>query len=129
MIKNLLSTQVNKHGSAKSGTGHFIKQRITAIFMIPLALWFVFTVLMLAHTPITDLPWFITSPITIIGALLFIVNMMWHASLGLQMIIEDYIHCKALKYTALLLMFGFNVVITTAGLVSVFTIYILSRMI
>lgn len=129
MIKNLLSTQVNKQGSAKSGTRHFIKQRITAIFMIPLALWFVFTVLMLAYTPITDLPWFITSPITIIGALLFIVNMMWHASLGLQMIIEDYVHCKALKYTALLLMFGFNVVITTAGLVSVFTIYILSRMI
>lgn len=129
MFKNSFSTQVNKQASAKSGTSHFIRQRITAIFMVPLALWFVYTVLMLAYVPVTDLPWFVTSPVTIIGAVLFITNVMWHATLGLQMIIEDYIHCKALKYTALLLMLGFNIVTTTAGLVSVFTIYMLSRMI
>jgi succinate dehydrogenase / fumarate reductase membrane anchor subunit len=116
-------------GAAGNGTSLFIKQRVTAIFMIPLVLWLVTFVIALLLTPMQGLPWFLSSPFSVFGAILFIMNFMYHATLGLQMIIEDYISCKALRAGALIVMWGFNGLTTVAGLVSIFTIYMLSRIV
>lgn len=117
-----------KHlGSAKNGTGHFIAQTVTSIFMIPLLIWFAVVVILFVQKNATELPWFITSPFIIVGAILFIMNAFYHSALGLRMIIEDYIHSHALKTTALLLMYGIIITTVVAGLVAVFSIYILLR--
>lgn len=116
-------------GAAGNGTDVFIKQRVTAIFMIPLVLWLVAFVVALLLTPMQGLPWFLSSPFSVFGAILFILNFMYHASLGLQMIIEDYISCNAWRATALIMMWGFNMLTTVAGLVSILTIYMLSRIV
>jgi succinate dehydrogenase / fumarate reductase membrane anchor subunit len=108
-------------------TDHHIKQRVTAIFMIPLAIWFVVTVVCFIQKNMEDLPWFITSPVTIIGAVLFVLNAFYHASLGLRMVIEDYVHCKSLRIASLLVMYGFVITTVVAGLVAIFSIYILLR--
>lgn len=117
-----------KHlGSAKSGTGHFIHQTVTSIFMVPLLIWFVVVVILFVQKEQAELPWFITSPFIIVGAILFILNSFYHSALGLQMIIEDYVHNHALKFTALILMYGIIITTVVAGLVAVFSIYILLR--
>lgn len=117
---------VNKVGSAKSGTTHHIHQRATAVFLLPLMLWFVYTVFVLLTSPTEALGLQLTSPVMLIGSVLFIFNFMYHATLGLQIIIEDYIHCKVGKKIMLLLMWGFNITTTVAGLISILTIYFIS---
>ena len=117
-----------KHlGSAKNGTNHFIAQTVTSIFMIPLLIWFAVVVILFVQKNASELPWFITSPFIIVGAILFIINAFYHSALGLRMVIEDYIHSHALKMTALLLMYGIIITTVVAGLVAVFSIYILLR--
>jgi succinate dehydrogenase / fumarate reductase membrane anchor subunit len=117
-----------KHlGSAKGGTEHFIHQRVTAVFMVPLLIWFVVTVVLFVQQDANNLPWFMTSPPTIIGAILFILVSFYHAWLGLRVVIEDYIHCNALKIAALLTMYAVIITTVIAGLVAVFSIYILLR--
>ncbi len=119
--------KVKRLGSARSGTDHFIHQRVTAIFMVPLLIWFVVTIILFVRQDETSLPWFMTSPATVIGAILFILIAFYHASLGLRMIIEDYVHCHALKIAALLLMYATIITTVVAGLIAVFSIYILLR--
>ncbi len=117
-----------KHlGSAKSGTSHFIWQTVTSIFMVPLLIWFVVVIVLFLQKDSSELPWFITSPFVVIGAILFILNSFYHSALGLKMVIEDYIHNHAVKVAMLLIMYASIVTTVVAGLVAVLTIYILLR--
>jgi succinate dehydrogenase / fumarate reductase, membrane anchor subunit len=125
-IKSPLA-KVKHLGSAKSGTNHFMKQRVTAIFMIPLIAWFVIITVSLLSTSAYDLPWVITSPFAIIGAVLFIITFLCHAGLGMQTIIEDYVHCEVLRLSLSILIKAVCYVSMAAGIISVFTIYMLTR--
>ena len=87
-------------GSAKDGTGHFIWQRITAIVLLLLGAYLIGLLLSvggahynLAHAIVAD-----TANATILVA--FLIAMFWHAKLGLQVVIEDYIHTPALAGVA-----------------------------
>ncbi|MDF3046887.1 MAG: succinate dehydrogenase, cytochrome b subunit [Candidatus Midichloriaceae bacterium] len=119
--------KVKNLGAAKSGTDDFIKQTVTAIFMVPLLIWFVVVIILFIKKDIAELPWFITSPYIIIGAILFILNAFYHAALGLKMVITDYIQYHALRSAALLLMYATIITTVVAGLVAVFSVYILLR--
>lgn len=112
-----------KHlGSAKSGTTHHIHQRVTALFLIPLMIWFVVTVIMFMQKNVDELPWFITSATSIVGACLFVMITLYHGTLGIRMVIEDYIHCKALKSALLIGLYGLVITTIVAGLVAILTI-------
>lgn len=119
--------KVKHFGSAHSGTVHHMRQRITAVFMVPLLIWFIVTVVLMLKKPITELPWFLTSPLTIIGAVLFIINALYHGMLGIQMVIEDYVSCKKLKMASLILLYGVTMTTIVAAVIATFTIYILLR--
>jgi len=91
-------------GSAKSGTHHWIAQRLTAIALIPLCIWFVFSLVCMTELNYqTAIDW-IQSPLSAIFLLLFIIAMFHHAQLGVQVVIEDYIDCKVIKITGLVLL-------------------------
>jgi succinate dehydrogenase / fumarate reductase membrane anchor subunit len=98
-------------GSAHDGTGHFLWQRITALALIPLSLWFVWSILHLA-TGINrvELITWLSSGIHATALILFLLAMFYHAKLGVQVVIEDYIHGPALKFICvfanLFLMYG-----------------------
>lgn len=88
-------------GSAKSGTGHFWMQRLTAIALVPLTLWFVGAVLALAGASHADAARWLASPWNATLTLAFIVASFWHGQLGLQVVIEDYVHAELLKLACL----------------------------
>jgi succinate dehydrogenase / fumarate reductase, membrane anchor subunit len=89
-------------GSAHHGTGHWIVQRVTAIALIPLVLWLAWSVITLAGADYDTFTAWLAWPLNAVGMILFIIASFYHAALGLQVIIEDYVHCECLKIAKLL---------------------------
>lgn len=75
-----------------SGTAHWWWQRLTAVALIPLSLWFVISVITLVGADHTAVTQWVRAPVTTVLLLLFVVSVFHHAQLGLQVVIEDYIH-------------------------------------
>lgn len=79
-------------GSAKSGTHHFIVQRVTAVALVPLVLWAVFLALALVHADYARAREILHHPFAAVWLSAFVIAAFWHAQLGLQVVIEDYVH-------------------------------------
>ena len=77
-------------GSAKHGFSHWWWQRVTAIALIPMGLWFVISVLCLAGGTHAQAHEWLSSPINATIVLLFTLTALFHAQTGLQVVIEDY---------------------------------------
>jgi succinate dehydrogenase / fumarate reductase membrane anchor subunit len=91
-------------GSAKEGVEHWWRQRLTAVALVPLTLWFV--IALLAHVGVARqeaVAW-LGSPIPAILMILLIGVAFYHAALGLQVVIEDYVHREWSKLTLLIAM-------------------------
>lgn len=84
-------------GSAKAGTHHWWVQRVTAVALIPLTLWFVVTLITLAGADHAAATAWLASPVTAVLMLLLIIAIFHHMQLGLQVIIEDYVHSEGCK--------------------------------
>lgn len=90
-------------GSAKGGTGHFWVQRVTAVALVPLSLWFMVSLLAVTQSPEPSaVAEWLASPIPAILMLMLIVALFWHAKLGMQVVIEDYVHHEGWKYALLI---------------------------
>jgi succinate dehydrogenase / fumarate reductase membrane anchor subunit len=97
-------------GSAQSGVGHWWTQRVTAAALVLLGLWFVITVLSLLHADFATAKATVAKPWNALLLILFVVTAFWHAVLGLQVVIEDYVHTRwkevvllvAIKFLAVL---------------------------
>ena len=87
-------------GSAQHGTHHFIVQRITALALIPLVIWAVFLALALVHADYAAARALVRQPCAAIALTAFVIATFWHAQLGLQVVIEDYVHTRWLEVTA-----------------------------
>ncbi len=102
-------------GSAKSGTEHFWAQRVTAVALIPLTLWFVFSVMSLGGADHAAASAWMQSPVNAVLLLLLIVTTFHHMQLGMQVVIEDYIHVEALKIGALVIVKGASLLLGVAA--------------
>tara|TARA_B100001093_G_C26797609_1_gene1001890 strand:- start:402 stop:785 length:384 start_codon:yes stop_codon:yes gene_type:complete len=91
-------------GSAKSGSHHWWSQRITAIALVPLTLWFVYSALTLAGSDYDAGVKWLAQPTNGIFMVLLVIATFHHLQLGLQVVIEDYVHHEAVKLTALVIM-------------------------
>ena len=92
--------RVRGSGSAHSGTHHWLLQRYTAIGNLFLGLWLVFSLVTLPdYTYPTVMKW-ATAPLSLTFLALFVVSTFWHARLGLQVLVEDYVHEHANKFAA-----------------------------
>lgn len=97
-------------GSAQFGVSHWWTQRVTAVGLILLGLWFVFLVLGLLHADYATARATVAKPWNAVLLVAFIVTAFWHAVLGLQVVIEDYVHTRwkeiflmvAIKFLAVL---------------------------
>jgi succinate dehydrogenase / fumarate reductase membrane anchor subunit len=90
-------------GSAKSGTHHWWMERLSALALIPLSIWFIIALItkLLGASP-TDLQLWIASPVTALLLAVFSAIMFLHAKMGVQVIIEDYVHDEGKKIALLL---------------------------
>jgi len=90
-------------GSAKDGTHHFWLQRLTAVALIPLTVWFALSIASLATAGQAEVLAWMKSPLSATLMLSFIMAGFWHMKLGLQVVIEDYVHTESTKITCLIL--------------------------
>src|SRR6266480_4677031 len=89
-------------GPAKSGTGHFWRQRLTAVANVPLTIAFVLIVVALLGRNHAAVVQILGSPLIAVIMLLFIVSVTTHMRIGKQVIIEDYVHDEARKFILLI---------------------------
>ncbi len=90
-------------GSAKDGTGHWWQQRLTSIALIPLTIWFVAAIVSLTGAGHAEVAAWIGAPVPAALMILLIVVTFHHAQLGLQVVIEDYVHSEGMKFAAIIL--------------------------
>ena len=91
-------------GSNKEGSHHFWVQRLSGIALVPLVLWFVFSGINMVGADLATFTAWVGAHYNPLLLILLILTMFHHAQLGLQVIIEDYIHGEAAKITSLILM-------------------------
>jgi succinate dehydrogenase / fumarate reductase membrane anchor subunit len=106
-------------GAAKTGTEHFVLQRLTATALVPLTIWFLVFVLSLIHADYVTAVDAVSKPWNAMLLVGFLVAMFWHAQLGLQVVLEDYIHNSLL---ALALQTTVKFIAVLGAIVSVFAV-------
>lgn len=89
-------------GSAKSGVGHWWHQRITAIANIPLVIWLVYSIVQLKGADYEVFSTWLAEPVNAVLMILFIISTFYHAVLGSQVVVEDYIESECLKIAKLI---------------------------
>ena len=106
-------------GAAKSGTNHWWSQRVTALALIPLALWFVISIFTLIGAPRAAVAAWASGPITATLLLATIAALFQHMHLGVQNVIEDYIRSEWQRMILLLATKGITVLLALAAAVAV----------
>jgi succinate dehydrogenase / fumarate reductase membrane anchor subunit len=110
-------------GSAGEGVGHWWVQRVTAVALLPLTLWFAVSLLRVSLQSYEAVRGWLAQPWVAVSSLLLVVALAWHSKLGVQVIIEDYVLAKGLKTSALLLSTFVHIAAAAAG---VFAILVLA---
>jgi succinate dehydrogenase membrane anchor subunit len=106
-------------GAAKDGAEHWWAQRLTAVALIPLGLWFAVSLARLDTLSYAAVIAWMRAPITGILLILSIATVAYHSHLGVQVVVEDYIHGKAAKTLVLVVSAFAHVFLGVAGLFSV----------
>jgi succinate dehydrogenase / fumarate reductase, membrane anchor subunit len=111
-------------GSAKSGVGHFIQQRASAMFLALLLPWFGLSVILGTDGDFASVQSWLSSPFNAVGTLLLVLTGCFHMRLGLQVVIEDYIHKPVTRTLCLLANTAVPAIIAVIAVLSVAKIYV-----
>jgi succinate dehydrogenase / fumarate reductase, membrane anchor subunit len=109
-------------GSAKEGTAHWWAQRVSAVALIPLTLWFFFSLLLLPELDYLTVHAWISVPLSSFLAVLLVSVLTYHSYLGTQVVVEDYVHANGAKLLLLLLLRFAYVLCGGAGIFAILRI-------
>jgi len=117
-------SKAKNYGAAQEGTHHWIMQRATAIAMVPLTIWFVYSILTLIGKSAAGAITFFDSGINATLMALIIFVSFYHAALGLQTVIEDYVHCKFKKVISLFIVKGGLLALGTLAVLAIVKLHL-----
>ncbi len=98
-------------GAARAGRGTWWTQRVTALALIPLSLWFIASMISLESAQRADVAGWLHAPLALALVLALIVATFWHMALGLGEVIEDYVHQEGMKLMLILTVRGVSVLL------------------
>ncbi len=111
--------RVRSLGSSHSGTTDFWRQRITAVAMVLLMVPVIGVVMMMLGSNHAGVAQMLGSPLVAIILLLFIIASTWHMKIGMQVVIEDYVHNEALKLAAIMANNFFSFAVALASIYAI----------
>ena len=97
-----LTARILAQASTRHGSHHWLLERITSVALVPLTLWFIVAAVSLSGAGYEEVRAWLARPLNTTGMLLLIVTVFWHAQLGVQVIIEDYVHHEGSKLGGLM---------------------------
>jgi succinate dehydrogenase / fumarate reductase membrane anchor subunit len=106
-------------GTAKDGTSHWWGQRVSGIALAVLGLWFAWSLATMPGFSHAESVTFISQPINALLLLLLCITMAYHSYLGIQVVIEDYVHAHGLKIISLLLSRYAHIVLAAAAIFAI----------
>ena len=106
-------------GSAGHGSQHWISQRVTAVGNILLTIWFALSLILLPNFDYETVSEWLSQPLVAVPMILMLACIFWHVRLGLQVLIEDYVHDAGLKFGAIMLL---NFYVIGAGAFGIFMV-------
>ena len=106
-------------GSAKEGVEHWWAQRVTAIALVPLSVWFVISVIGFVGADLETVQDWVSRPLPGILLVLLLIASFYHMSLGLQVVIEDYVHTELVKLGLVIVVRLFCFAVAVAGIFAV----------
>ena len=109
-------------GSAKDGTSHWWAQRVSAVALIPLTLWFLLSLLALPALDYATVRAWLSVPLSGLLAVLLVAVLTYHSYLGTTVVIEDYVHSAGTKVLSLLLLRFLYVLVGGASIFAVLRI-------
>jgi succinate dehydrogenase / fumarate reductase membrane anchor subunit len=111
--------RAHNHGSAKDGVGHWWAQRFSAILLVLLTAWLVWALTSLVGADHAAAAAFFAQPFHAVMAVLFAGTGFYHGQLGLQVVVEDYVHHRP---TEMILLVGIKILALVGGLAAIFAI-------
>jgi len=106
-------------GTAKDGTSHWWGQRVSGIALAALGAWFAWSLATMGGFSYAQATAFIGQPVNALLLLLLSVTIAWHSNLGVQVVVEDYVHSHGLKIAALLISRYAHVVLAVAAIFAI----------
>lgn len=111
-------SRVRGLGSARSGTHHWWQQRLTAVVLVPLGLWFIYSLITMNVTDHGSVVRWLREPVTVVLLILLLGALLHHAQLGIQVVIEDYVEPEWQKMACIVMVKFLTVFAGLAGLVA-----------
>ena len=109
-------------GTAKDGAGHWWSQRVTSVALVLLGMWFVASLLRMPNFGYELVTTWIAMPLNAVLLLLLIGTLVYHSQLGVQVVVEDYVHHHGLKIATMLLLTFAHVVVAALAIFAVLRI-------
>lgn len=107
------------NGAAKDGAGHWWAQRVSAVGLVLLAPWFVMSLIALGDLSYVNIVSWIASPVNTVLLSLLVLTVSYHAQLGLQVVVEDYVAHKGIRMLTMLVI---NFTLLVLGVLGVFSV-------
>ena len=106
-------------GSAKSGTSKWFAERVSSVALVPLTLWFILAIFSLAGAPRAAVGAWLASPLNAALMLALILITFQHMAMGLQVVMEDYMHAEKPRLLAILAMKGITGILALMSIIAV----------